>query len=204
MKLSIIIPYYNSWEYTEKLLERLIPQLTEETELIIVDDGCNETRLEKLVDWLLVTKRNVRERQPYVKIIHNTKNSGGASVPRNIGLDIAKGEYVTFIDSDDMISEDYIRTIIPRLKFDIIFISWRTPKKDIVFMLRPPKWNCAVWCRIYKREIIGDTRFDENLRIAEDWKFNENIKYETSYCIQKVIYYYNQGRKGSILNGGAE
>lgn len=191
MKLSIIIPYYNSWEYTEKLLERLIPQLTEETELIIVDDGCNETRLD---DY---KKDNVIVR-------HNTKNSGGASVPRNIGLDIAKGEYVTFIDSDDMISEDYIRTIMPRLKFDIIFISWRTPKKDIVFMLRPPKWNCAVWCRVYKREIIGDIRFDENLRIAEDWKFNENIKYETSYCIQKVIYYYNQGRKGSILNGGGQ
>ena len=67
--------------------------------------------------------------------------------------------------------------------------------------IQPPKWNCAVWCRVYKREIIGDVRFDENLRIAEDWKFNQQIKWKTKTCIKEVIYFYNNGRKGSILNG---
>ena len=186
MKLSIIIPYFNTYEETTKLLDVLVPQLRENIEVILVDDGCDEKRLDKYP----------------IKIIHLKENSGNASKPLNIGLDNAKGEYITFIDSDDMIAEDYIKTIMPRLKYDIIFISWRTPKKPIIIVLRPPKWNCAVWCRIYKREIIGNIRFDENLKIAEDWKFNQEIKYKTSYGIQKVIYFYNQGRKGSLLNGG--
>ena len=188
MKLSIIIPYYKTYHLTVKLLNVLIPQLRDNTEVILIDDGCNEKRLDKYP----------------IKVIHLMKNSGGASKPRNVGLEHAKGEYITFIDSDDMVSDDYIKTILPRLKYDIIFISWRMPKKDIVMVLRPPKWNCAVWCRVYKREIIGNIRFDENLKIAEDWKFNQEIKYKTSYGIQKVIYFYNQGRKGSLLNGGGE
>ena len=44
MKLSIIIPYYRTWEYIERLMDRLIPQLSEEVEVIVVDDGCQEKR----------------------------------------------------------------------------------------------------------------------------------------------------------------
>lgn len=187
MKLSIIIPYYNTFEETTKLLDTLIPQLTEDIEVIIVDDGCNETRLDKYP----------------INIIHLKENSGGASRPRNIGIDHAKGEYITFIDSDDMISEDYIETIMPKLKTDVIFISWKSRRQIVIMRYKPPAWNCAVWCRIYRKSIIGNVRFDENLKVAEDWKFNEQIKYNTHCSINKTIYYYNNGRKGSLLNGGA-
>lgn len=181
LKLSILIPYYNTLEETKRLFEVLEPQLTDEIEVILIDDGCNEKELDKL-------KANV---------IHLPTNSGGASKPRNIGLDNAKGEYVAFIDSDDLISEDYIETILPKLKTDIIFLSWRSQVHNVVVTNKPPKWNCSVWCRIYRREMIN-TRFDENLKIAEDWKFNQEFKYESYTHISKQIYYYNI-RENSLI-----
>lgn len=100
-----------------------------------------------------------------------------------------------------MVSEDYIETILKKLKTDIIFISWKSKKHDIKMIFKPPKWNCAVWCRVYKREIIGNVRFREDLKIAEDWAFNQEIKYQSKACINKTIYFYNNGRKGSLMNG---
>ena len=91
-KLSIIIPYYKTLEYTKKLFAVLEPQLTPQVEVILIDDGCNETELDNLK----------------AKVIHLDKPSGNASHPRNVGLDNAKGEYIAFIDSDDLITNNYI------------------------------------------------------------------------------------------------
>lgn len=182
MRLSIITPYYKTLEYTLKLAEVLEPQLTEEIEWIIVDDGCNEKELDKLK----------------AKVIHLPTNSGGASKPRNVALNIAKGDYIAFIDSDDMIRHDYIEKVLNSLKTDIIYISWKSRVHNIVITDIPPKWNCAVWCRVYKRKIIGRTRFREDLKTAEDWVFNQEIKPKTSCCIRNQIYTYNI-REGSLI-----
>ena len=187
MLLTIIIPYYNTLEYTKRLFEVLTPQLDDDIEVIIVDDGCNEKELDNLK----------------ATVIHLPTNSGNASRPRNVGLDNAKGKYIAFIDSDDMISNDYIEQIRTKLRKnrDIVFLSWEHQNGIILITSKPPGWNCAVWCRVYKRKIIGNTRFDESLKKAEDWKFNQNIKYNTSTCIMKSVYYYNSGREGSLTNG---
>ena len=187
MKLSIITPYYNTLEYTKRLAEVLEPQLNEDIEWIIVDDGCNEKELDKLK----------------ARVIHLEKNSGGASKPRNIGIDNAKGKYIGFIDSDDMVTEDYIQEILKSINQnkDIIYLSWYGYGRNHIMEIKPRKWNCAVWCRVYKKEIIGNVRFDEKLRIAEDYIFNSMIKPKSSCCVKKIIYQYNNGRKGSILNG---
>lgn len=187
MKLSIITPYYNTLEYTKRLAEVLEPQLNENIEWIIVDDGCNEKDLDKLK----------------ARVIHLEKNSGGASKPRNVGIDNAKGEYIAFIDSDDMITEDYIQEIIKKIKLDkdIIYLSWFGYGRNHIMEIKPRKWNCAVWCRVYKKEIIGNVRFDEKLKIAEDYMFNSMIKPKSSCTVKKIVYHYNNGRKGSLLNG---
>lgn len=185
MRLSIITPYYKTLKETKELAKVLEPQLNDDIEWIIVDDGCNEKELDNLK----------------AKVIHLKENSGVAGKPRNIGLDNAKGDYIAFIDSDDLVSEDYIQTLMPKLRYDIIYISWENTKQKIIMDKRPPRWNCAVWCRVYKREIIGDIRFREDLKKAEDWCFNQEIKYSTSKCIKKIIYYYNWGREGSLTNG---
>ena len=188
MKLIIITPYYNTLEYTKKLAEVLSPQLTEDVEWIIIDDGTDEKELDKLK----------------TKVIHLKENSGGAGKPRNIGLDNAKGDYIAFIDSDDLVSDDYIESILKAIEKnpEMIYLSWKTKSGNLKITGRLPKWNCAVWCRVYKRSIIGYVRFDEKLKIAEDWDFNERIEYSNACYIRNTVYIYNSGRKGSLMNGG--
>lgn len=188
MKLSIITPYYKTLEYTKRLAEILEPQLTEDIEWIVVDDGCNEKELDKLK----------------AKVIHLPTNSGAAGKPRNVGLDHATGEYVTFIDSDDLITEDYIYYIRKKIEKnpDIIYLSWKSDIQEVIMTTRPPKWNCSVWCRVIKKDIIGNVRFNEELKIAEDWVFVNEIKPKSSLCIHQQIYYYTVGREGSLINGG--
>lgn len=185
IKLSIIIPYYDRPKYIKRLLEVLEPQLTNETELIIVDD-CSPIPLD----------------YPCIRL---NENSGGASIPRNVGLDRAKGKYIAFIDSDDLISNDYISTILEKIKeeWDYCFISWKTSTNTIIIKDNPPNWNCCVWNCIYKKEIIGNERFNPNLRIAEDYDFNIRVRKGKKANIEKVLYYYNETSK-SIMRPDIE
>ena len=185
IKLSIIIPYYDRPKYIKRLLEVLEPQLTNETELIIVDD-CSPIPLD----------------YPCIRL---TENSGGASIPRNVGLDRAKGKYIAFIDSDDSVSDDYIETILNKTKeeWDYCFISWKTSTNTIIIKDNPPNWNCCVWNCIYKKEIIGNERFNPNLRIAEDYDFNIRVRKGKKANIEKVLYYYNETSK-SIMRPNIE
>ena len=183
MKLSIIIPYYETYEYTKELFKVLEPQLTDEVEIILIDDGCNEKKLDEFK----------------AKVVHLEKNSGNASVPRNKGLEIAQGEYITFIDSDDLVSDDYLIHILNKIQKqpDLILLSWQSQETKVIAKDRLPNWNCAVWCRVYKRELIQGRKFDEHLKIAEDWKFNQGLKPKRTKCVDKIIYFYNI-RKGSL------
>ena len=184
--ISIIIPYYKTLELTKELFEVLTPQLNDDIEVIIVDDGCNEVELDNLK----------------AKVIHLPENSGNASTPRNVGLDNAKGKYIAFIDSDDLVSENYIETLLEYTKLDkdVIYISWKAKGIHVVMYDEPPQWNCSVWCRIYKKDVIGDVRFDKELDIAEDWKFVHSIEPKTSISTTRVVYYYNNNREGSLFN----
>lgn len=186
MKLSIIIPYYEVYDYIKELMKMLEPQLTNEIEVIIVDDGCNEHRLDKFK----------------AKVIHLDTNSGGAGKPRNIGLENASGDYIAFIDADDLITNDYIVRILKKIEKnpDIIYLSWKCKGNKVIMDKRPPKWNCAVWCRVYKRSLIGNVRFREDLKIAEDYLFNQQLKPLICKSIKEVVYIYNNGRPGSLMN----
>ncbi len=181
MKLSIIIPYHNTANLLIELLDKLDKQMQPDIEAIVIDDH-SDIPIVADYDWL--------------KVIRLEENSGGASKPRNIGLDNAKGEYIAFIDSDDMVSKDYIKEILNKIRLDkdIIYLSWKSQKHNILLnplKRKPSSWNCSVWCRVYKRSLIGKTRFRENLVIAEDLDFNKHIHPTSSTFIKKQIYYYN-------------
>lgn len=186
--ISIITPYYNVREYIIELAKVLTPQLNDKVEWIIVDDGCNE----KVLD-------NFR-----AKVIHLEKNSGGASIPRNIGLDNAEGKYIVFIDADDLVSPNYIQTILDKTKeqWDYCYISWKGKTNRIIIENEPPKWNCCVWNCIYKRELIGNERFKPELKMAEDYDFNNRVRKGKRANITKIIYYYNEDTPNSLTKQG--
>lgn len=186
MRLSIIIPYYNALEYIKRLMRVLEPQLTSEVEVIIVDDGCNESELDSFK----------------ARVIHLPENSGGASIPRNKGLDVCEGKYVTFVDTDDLVSSDYVSTILNKTHedWDYCLFSWKMRDVNIIIKDEPPKWNHSVWNCVYKRDLIGDNRFPP-LRIGEDWEFNDLVRHGKKANIEKVLYEYNCDNKESITYG---
>lgn len=187
--ISIIIPTYNRIDKLKRLLEQLNNQMKDNVEVIVVDDH-SDIKLDIEYKWL--------------KYIYLEENSGGASVPRNIGLDNAKGKYVAFIDSDDSIKPNYLETIINKTKeeWDYCFISWECSTHQIIIKNNPPKWNCCVWNCIYKRELIGNIRFNPKLRIAEDYEFNKLVRKGKKANITEVLYYYEQFSPDSLVNSG--
>ena len=186
--LSIITPYYKALSYIKKLSEVLSPQLNSSVEWIIVDDGCNEKELDKFP----------------ATVVHLQENSGGASVPRNVALDMARGKYIAFIDSDDLVSNFYVSIILKTIpkNYDYFYISWSTNTHSVVIKDEPPTWNCCVWNCVYKRDLIGDTRFDPTLKMAEDYDFNKKVRKGYRGNVTEVLYYYNQNTPGSLSKQG--
>ena len=182
MKLSIIIPYYNTLELTTKLLDTLVPQLNNDAvEVILVDDGCYEDSL---------------KRYP-IKIIQTTH--GGVSRARNIGMREASGQFLVFIDSDDNIHPRYVSYICKKINnenFDYCLFGWKSIRGDIEILGDPPAWNTAVWNCIYRREKCIE--FDESKQIGEEIAFNRVARTGKKSNINKAIYIYNNQRKDSL------
>ena len=188
MKLSIITPYYNCLNYLQNLVKVLEPQLTNEVEWIIIDDGCHEQELDKIK----------------ATIIHLLNNSGCAGVPRNYGLDIAKGDYITFIDADDLVSKDFVSKIINKINlttFDYCLMSWEKIDKSFYVDVTTgrPDWNCSVWGIIYNKNNLKNVRFN-NKKFAEDYDFNQIALKGKEERILDYLYFYNSNENGLSAN----
>ena len=96
-KISVIVPVYNVEKYLEKSVETVLKQTYQNLEIILVDDG-SEDSSGKMCDE--IAKKDKR-----VKVIH--KENGGLSSARNAGIDVATGDYIGLIDSDDLIDLDF-------------------------------------------------------------------------------------------------
>lgn len=180
IKLSVIIPYYKTYELTTILLDNLVSQLNSEVEVILVDDGCQE----QLLDIY------------QINIIHLDQNRG-LSYARNKGLKVAQGRFITFIDSDDDIAPNYIETILKAIKekeFDYCLFSWKSTRGDIYNSRNLPKWNNAVWNCIYKKDKIG--KFKDGYQVIEDKEFNQEFRKGKAEYIDEVLYYYYQNPNG--------
>ena len=192
-RLTIIIPYYNTGKYTNELLKVLDKQIRDDIEVILIDDGSREP-FTAGYDWLRIIRQK----------------NGGASAARNTGIDNATGEYIAFIDSDDLIPEYYVQKIIDKIdaeNFDYCYLSWKTiglgwqqnVKLNHVSDVFPP-FNLCVWNRIYKRSMIGDVRFNKKKLIAEDAQFIREVKEEgrKKAFISDYMYYYRSDTPGSL------
>ena len=108
-KISIIVPFYNVEGYIEKCIESLISQTLEDIEIICIDDESTDNSKDIVLKYAKEDKR--------IKLI-NTKKHSGQSCARNIGLEIAQGEYIGFVDSDDWVELNMFEKLYNRAKID--------------------------------------------------------------------------------------
>ena len=117
--VSVIVPVYNVKTYLKKCIDSILSQTYKDLELILVDDGSTDGCAQICDDYLCIDER--------VKVIH--KKNGGQGSARNCALDIAKGDYIMFVDSDDYINNDmidYMLESLERTESDIAFCGFIT------------------------------------------------------------------------------
>ena len=105
--ISIIIPVYNIEKYIEKAIVSVVNQTCPDFELLLINDGSTDSSYEICKKW--------EEKDNRIKVI--SKENGGVSSARNLGMELAKGEYLFFLDGDDWIREDCFEKLLeaPRL-----------------------------------------------------------------------------------------
>jgi len=189
VRLSIIIPYYKTYKLTNDILKELSIQMTDEVEVILIDDYCKK-EFHNAKDELALN--NIR------LIEHNTNK--GVAKSRNEGIKLAKGKYIAFIDSDDQITMDYIKVLLKAIETydtDVINFNWYDLSEHLEY--RKPH-NPAPWKQIYKKETIQS--FREDLPYGrEDVAWQEVIDsgiYTITY-LDKILYIYNSNREGSLF-----
>lgn len=224
MKISVIIPSYKPQDYLWECLEALMMQTfsKEDFEIILVLNGCTEPYKSAIERYIAENMQGMN-----VNFIHS--EVGGVSNARNIGLDAARGEYVTFVDDDDIVSSNYLEELLKVssptcvgcansyafendiTNFSCNFISFAFEKcKQRPFttfnyrsFLSPP------WAKLMHRRIIDSERFSTNLKKGEDGLFcfaiSNNIK-EMRLTSEYAIYFQRvrngsaMRRKNSVMN----
>lgn len=113
--ISVIVPIYNVEEYLPRCLESISNQSYKHIEIILVDDGATDSSTKIIQKYVQKDER--------MRAIHKT--NGGLSSARNRGIQEAKGEYLTFIDADDYVANDYVEYLFNLLKTIILNLNWQ-------------------------------------------------------------------------------
>lgn len=218
IKLSVIVPTYNSSNTIERLIHSLSNQIFKEFELIFIDDNSSDNTVDVIVNTL--ENSNIA----YNLIVNETNKGPGYS--RNRGLEKASGDYIVFIDSDDIVREDHLSTFYDNIKdHDSVFVKGlKVDNEGNLFDFKVDRFDSIIELSIrnnhiikatdiinlemlmeipfsfvlmlYKKEIIlnNDIRFNEEFNYGEDTEFA--IRY-LSNCddvkfVNKYTYYYYQ------------
>lgn len=218
-KVSVIIPVWNVEEYLDACLESVSLQTYSNLEVIMVDDGSTDGSTGICRAWEKKDSRFILVR----------KENGGPSIARNVGLDNAKGDYIAFVDSDDILHVEYIHTLIDIVKrnegYSIAGVDYiRFGDSDIVTTSR--KWNMAEfhhylpgealrkllyqndficsapWGKLFSREVIDGIKFKEGILYEDlDWmaRVLESMPKAKRVGLCNAQLYFYRKRKGSLI-----
>ena len=208
--ISIIVPVYKVAKYLPRCIESILRQTYQNFELILVNDGSPDKSGELCDKY---AKKDSR-----IRVIH--KENGGASSARNVGMDVAQGEYIVFVDGDDWVVDNCLEELVkPMEEKDVQMaiggieirefdISTQQMQEQLItlkemehtqiyeFFMKQFGLSRGPCAKIYKKEIISkyNIQFDETIKWGEDAIFL--CKYwmhsKKIYIIESVLYYYNR------------
>lgn len=209
-KLSVIIPIFNVEKYLPKCLESVINQTFKNMEIILIDDGATDDSGKICDQYGKCDKR--------IKVIH--KKNEGTSCARNVGIDIATGKYISFLDSDDWIEPEMYETLIRLLEENNIemaccgfkriyenrsivygntgIIKFYDIETAINSLIKEEGIRFELWNKVFYRDIIGDIRFKNN-QVFEEVYFDRKIlmRIKNVVYIDKPMHNYLMIREGN-------
>ena len=212
--ISIIVPVYNVEKYICRCIDSILAQTYKDFELILVDDGSTDSSGKICDDY--------KERDKRIKVIH--KENGGLSSARNVGIDVAEGDYIGFIDSDDYIRKDMYEILykcIQKNNCDISICNYLfidedgngvthmnndLPIKDeIISGYEAIEKMCSykgfyyitAWNKLYNKHIISSNKFPIG-RVHEDVFNSYKILFNSNKvgCVYEPLYYYTINSNG--------
>ena len=211
-KISVIVPVYNVEAYLERCVESILQQTYAHFELILINDGSTDSS-GQICDHLASQYENIK--------VYHIENAG-VSNARNMGIQLATGSWVTFIDSDDFVTQDYLATLASAVEEEnvgFVIAPLHHIKNGILTDLPPHSGKKEIWsteetmkellmttktsffpvAKLFKKDSLADEKFNTDYHLAEDALFLTEFLLKTrcnSVFIDKPIYYYDH-REGS-------
>lgn len=180
--ISVIVPIYNSERLLRRCINSILTQTLTDFELLLIDDGSNDS------SGAICDEYSAKDSR--VHVFH--KPNGGVSSARNLGLDNAHGEWISFVDSDDWVSESYLSNLFENSEgVDLVFnYATRHENGNVCKEKYPPQlinsqelnislrhnelnWHTSPWSKLFKKELIDEhgLRFPMGMHIGEDAVF---------------------------------
>ena len=212
--VSVIVPVYKVERYLDRCVESVLAQDLEDYELILVDDGSPDRCGEICESWAGRDRR--------IHVIH--KENGGLSSARNAGIDNASGEYISFIDSDDWVTKEYLSYLYSLLEagcsvtacnHTVIRKGKRKNNSDIgrekQVLTRKQAYeevlfhgcvDVSGWGKLYRKEIFKDLRYPEGRLFEDTWLFGDILNRTEGYVFGNRSCYFYEMHGDSIVNRG--
>lgn len=213
--VSVIVPIYNVYPYLDRCIESIVSQTYSNIEILLINDGSTDQSLDKCLEW--------RKKDDRIIVIDKKNEKLGPT--RNYGIHIARGEYITSIDSDDWVDKRYIESLVYNaLKFDAdmvvsnalwysqkdnsvslmskvkTFSVLDTTEKKIKFMKNRPL--ISFWAKLYKKNMLIQNHICQPPTSSQDFA----VLVQCIACSEVIVtipdqlYYYWADRNDSICN----
>lgn len=205
MKLSIIVPVYKVEEYLGECIDSLLSQTIDDYEIILVDDGSPDNS-GKIADEYAAANPDM------IRVLHI--DNGGQGRARNFALDIAKGDFVGFVDSDDWVTHDMYEKMYTRAAetgADVVVCDFMERFADgregILPASLQDNWlgSAGSSCnKIFRRSLVGELRFPVGLWY-EDFYFSAVMLLRSKHTefIAEPLYIYRRGQESTMHNNNA-
>jgi len=195
--LSVIIPVYCVEDTLNRCVESVLRQNVTDMEVILVDDGSTDKCPKMCDDW--------GERDAHIRVIH--KQNGGLSDARNAGIDVAKGDLITFVDSDDYLADNTYRPLLALMSdCDILefSIANKLALQDQIYHDIGEYWlkervyrHTYAWNKIYRRQLFENIRFPKGKVFEDAYTLPLLLKLsKTVRTTSKGFYYYSENPNG--------